>query len=62
MQVRLDADLDTMKERFTCRGCGAKKPSVWSMSTPMAQDDGEGRQVAAPRDQNEDFDFLIDFS
>lgn len=47
MHQRLEADLDTVKERFKCSACGARKPSVWSMSEPM--------------DEEEPFDDLIDF-
>jgi len=48
MRLRMDADLDMLKERFKCSACGARNPSVWSMSDPM--DDGD-----------EEYDFLIDF-
>lgn len=34
LHQRLDADLDTVKERFVCR-CGARSPWVWSMTDPM---------------------------
>jgi hypothetical protein len=42
------ADLDTVKERFTCRGCKGRNPTVWSMSTPM--------------DEDQEFDDMIEFA
>jgi len=48
MKVRMDADLDTVKERFTCRGCKGRNPTVWSMSTPM--------------DEDQEFDDMIEFA
>lgn len=35
LHKRLDADIDTLKERFKCSGCGARNPAVWSMADPM---------------------------
>jgi hypothetical protein len=49
MRLRLNADLDAVKELFTCKECKARKPTVWAMSTPMDDDDSE-------------YDFLIDFT
>jgi len=49
MRLRLDADLDLLKERMRCEGCQARHPSVWSMTGPMEDDDGN-------------YDFLIDFA
>lgn len=48
MHLRVGADLDTLKERMKCAGCGARRPTLWAMSEAMDDD-------AA------DFDFLIDF-
>jgi hypothetical protein len=50
MRVRLDADLDTVEERFACRECGARSPWVWSTSTPMDEE------------ESQDFDDLLDFA
>jgi len=48
MRLRMDADLDTLKERFKCSACGARNPSVWSMSEAI--------------DEEDRFDELIDFA
>jgi len=47
--LRLEANLDTVKQRFVCSepGCKARHPTVWAMSTPM--------------DETEQFDELIAF-
>jgi DNA-directed RNA polymerase subunit RPC12/RpoP len=39
MRLRLNADLDTLKDRMKCAECGARHPSVWSMSDPMDQEE-----------------------
>ena len=49
LALRLNADLDLLKERMRWADCGARHPSVWSMAGPMEDDD-------------RDYDFPIDFA
>lgn len=39
MRLRIDADLDTIKERLTCKECKSRQAWVWSDSDPMDEEE-----------------------